>query len=105
MCTIVFRADTGKNRKIVNFRYSCIYARPIKVVSVDNYTKRNSDFYYCILKIYINYKLPVFRTNFSKLKIWNLLSNSQVTFDLENVNLLSYPEVNPKNGVAYKQSV
>ena len=27
--------DTGKNRKIVNFAYSCLYDRPIKVVSVD----------------------------------------------------------------------
>ena len=25
------RADTGNNRKIVNFTYSCLYAMPIKV--------------------------------------------------------------------------
>ena len=28
---------------------------------------------------------------------------SQATFELENVNLLSKPKVNPKNGVAYKK--
>ena len=49
------------------------------------------------------YKLPVFRTNFLKLKFWKLLSNSYATFNLENVNLLSNPSVNPQNGVAYKK--
>ena len=31
LCATVFRADTGNNRKIVSFTYSCLYARPIKV--------------------------------------------------------------------------
>ena len=35
------------------------------------------------------------------LKFWELLSNSFATFSLENVNLLSNPNVNPKNGIAY----
>ena len=34
---------------------------------------------------------------------WKLLSNYYVTFKLENVNLLSNPDVNPKNGVAFKK--
>ena len=55
----------------------------------------------CILKIYTNYKLPMFRTNFLKLKFWKLLSNSRATFNLENVNLLSNPNVNLQNGLAY----
>ena len=41
LCTIVFMADTGNNRKIVNFTYSCLYASPIKVVSVDNIVRNN----------------------------------------------------------------
>ena len=45
--TIVFRADTGNNRKIVNFTYSCFYSRPMKVVSVDSITRSNH-FYYSI---------------------------------------------------------
>ena len=49
MCTIVFRAGTGSIRKVVHFTYT--------------------------LKIYANYKLAVFRTNFLKLKFWKLLSN------------------------------
>ena len=57
----------------------------------------------CILKIQTNYKLRVFRTNFLKLKFCKLLSNSQATFNLENVNWLSNSNVNPKNGVAYKR--
>ena len=36
LCTIVFRADTGNIRKIVDFTYSCLYSRPIKVVTVGN---------------------------------------------------------------------
>ena len=36
---------------------------------------------------------------------WKLLSNNEATFNLENVNLLSNPNVNPKNGVAYKKNV
>ena len=35
----IFWADTGNKRKIVNFTYNCLYARPI------------------ILKTYTNYKL------------------------------------------------
>ena len=58
----------------------------------------------CILKIYTNYKLPVFKTKFLQFKIWKLLSNSKATFNLENVNLLNNPNVNPKNGVAYKKT-
>ena len=53
---------------------------------------------------YNNYILPLFRTNFLKLKFWKLLSNSQATFNLENVNLLGNPNVNPKNRVAYKKN-
>ena len=55
----------------------------------------------CILKIYTNYKLPVFQTNFLKLK----LSNSWATFNLENGNFLSNPNINPKNGVAYNTCI
>ena len=95
-------ADTGNNRKIVNFTYSCLYTRPIKVVSVDNIISNH--FYYFILKIYTNYKLPAFRTNFIKLRFWKLLSNSSATFNLENVSLLSNPNFNSKNGVAYKKT-
>ena len=36
-----------------------------------------------------------------QLKFWKLLSNSAVTFNVENVNLLSNPNVKPENGVAY----
>ena len=43
--TIVFRADTDNNRKIINFTYGCLYARPIKVVNVDNII-RNNYFYH-----------------------------------------------------------
>ena len=48
---------------------------------------------------YNNYILPLFRTNLLKLKFWKLLSNSQATFNLENVNLLGNPNVNPKKRV------
>ena len=34
-----------------------------------------------------------------------LLSNSQVTFNLENVNSSSNSKVNPKNEVAYEKNV
>ena len=56
LCTIVFRADTGNIRKIVNFTYT--------------------------LKIYTNYKLPVFRTDSFKLKFWKLLSKSHCSKQL-----------------------
>ena len=39
---------------------------------------------------------------FSKLKFWKLLSISEATFNLQNVNLLRNPNVNPQNGVGYK---
>ena len=39
--TLVFRADTGHNRNILNFTYSCLYARPITVFSVDNIVRNN----------------------------------------------------------------
>ena len=42
---LVFRADTGNDRKVVNFTYSCLYARPIKVISVDNIIRNNH--FYC----------------------------------------------------------
>ena len=67
--------------KFVNITYSCLYARPVKVVI----------------------KLPVFGTNVLKSKFWKSLSNSQATFNLENVNFPSNPNVNSKNGVAYKK--
>ena len=41
-------------------------------------------------------------TNFLKLKFCKLLSNSYATLNLENVNLLSNPNINPQNGVANK---
>ena len=41
LCTIVFMADTDNNRKIVNFTYSCLYASPIKVLSVGNIVRNN----------------------------------------------------------------
>ena len=46
---IVFRTDGRNNWKIVNFTYSCLYATPIKVVSVDNII-RNNHIYYCSKK-------------------------------------------------------
>ena len=55
MCMIVLTADTGNNRKIVNFRYSCLYARPMKVVSVDNII-RNNHFYYFIHFMMLQHK-------------------------------------------------
>ena len=45
LCTTVSRPNTYNNRKIANFTYSCFYAWPGKVVSVDNVT-RNNQFYY-----------------------------------------------------------
>ena len=33
--------------------------------------------------------------------LWKLLSKSEATFYLENVNLQNNSNVNPKNGVAY----
>ena len=36
---MVFRADTGNNRKIVNFTFSCLYARPFKVVGLIKFWK------------------------------------------------------------------
>ena len=97
LCTIEFRADTGNNRKIVNFTYSRLYARPIKQCFTHyklNFKWKHKSIsaksVLCILKIYINnYKLPVFRANLSKLKFWKLLSS---------------PNVNPKNGAAYKKA-
>ena len=50
LCTIVFRADSGRNREIFNFTYICLYTRPIKVVSVDNIIRKNH-FYYFIKSI------------------------------------------------------
>ena len=44
---MVFRADTGNNRKIVNLPYNCLYDKLIKLVSVDNII-RNNHFYYFI---------------------------------------------------------
>ena len=38
------------------------------------------------------------------IKVENLLSSSFVTFNLENVNLLSSFNINPKNGLAYKKT-
>ena len=38
------------------------------------------------------------------IKVENLLSNALVTFNLENVNLLSNLNINPKNGLAYKKT-
>ena len=34
LCALAVRADTGNNRKIVNFTFSYLYARPIKVVGL-----------------------------------------------------------------------
>ena len=34
-----------------------------------------------------------------------MLSNSYRTFNLENVNLLSNPNINPKSGIAYKKNM
>ena len=49
LCTIVFSADTGKNRKIVNCAYSCLYAKRIKVASVDYIIR----IYYYMLYYYL----------------------------------------------------
>ena len=46
LCTILFGAGTGNNRKIVNFTYSCLYVRPIKVVGVDNIIRSNHFHYW-----------------------------------------------------------
>ena len=46
----------------------------------------------------------MFRTNFLKIKFWKLLKQlllSCATFNLENLNLLTNPNINLKNGVAY----
>ena len=86
----MFRADTGNNRKIVNFTFSCYYARPIKVVEVDKYNKEQSFLLFLMLK-----------SNFLKIKFMEMLSNSKATFNLESVNFLSNSNVNPQNGVAY----
>ena len=86
----MFRADTGNNRKIVNFTFSCYYARPIKVVKVDKYNKEQSFLLFLMLK-----------SNFLKIKFMEMLSNSKATFNLESVNFLSNSNVNPQNGVAY----
>ena len=45
------------------------------------------------MKICDNYKLPVFRTKFLKIKFCELLSNSSATFNLESVNLLNNPKL------------
>ena len=47
-------------------------------------------------------QIVAFMTGLSKRK---LLSNYWATFNLVNVNLLGNPNVNPKNGVAYKKNV
>ena len=43
-------------------------------------------------------------TNFLKLKFWKLLCSVQVTFNLENINLLSNPNVDHTNGVANEKT-
>ena len=51
--------DTGNNRRIVDFKYSCFYAKPIDMVSVDNIITFESisvKSVLCILKIYTSYK-------------------------------------------------
>ena len=49
----------------------------------------------------------MFRTNFLKLKFWKLRSNSYCPeqLNLENVNLLSNPNVNPKNVATYEKTL
>ena len=42
---------------------------------------------------------------YAGLSKWKLLSNYEATFNLENVNLLSNPNVNPKNRVAYEKNM
>ena len=48
----------------------------------------------------------MFRSNFLKLKFWKMLSNSYCPeqLNLENVNLLSNPNVNPKDVVTYEKN-
>ena len=48
----------------------------------------------------------MFKTNFLKLKFWKLRSNSYCPeqLNLENVNLLSNPNVNPKDVVTYEKN-
>ena len=48
---------------------SCLYARPVKVVSVDNKRKKQSFLLFIKFLMYANYKLPMFRKNFLKLKL------------------------------------
>ena len=49
----------------------------------------------------------MFKTNFLKLKFWKLRSNSYCPeqLNLENVNLLSNPNVNPKNVATYEKTL
>ena len=46
--------------------------------------------------------IVIFMPGLSK---WKLLSNYSATFNLENINLQSNPNVNPKNQVAYKNKI
>ena len=55
---------------------SCLYARPVKVVSVNNKRKKQSFLLFIKFLMYANYKLPMFRKNFLKLKFWELRSTS-----------------------------
>ena len=83
LCTIVFRADTGNNRKIVYFTYSSLCARSMKVVSVDKYNKKQS------------------LEKFLKSKILEI--GKHLISNLENVNMLSSPNFSLRNGVASKK--
>ena len=56
----------------------------------------------CFLKVYANDKLPVLKTNFLKLTFLEIAKQLLRSFNLENVHLLSNPNVNLKNGVADK---
>ena len=51
--------DTGNNRKMVDFTYSCLYARPINMVGVDDIITSESipiKSILCIVEIYSYYK-------------------------------------------------
>ena len=56
---------------------------------------------FCALKIFNFTYSCLYAT---PIKVENLLSNSFVTFNLENVNLLGSFNINPKNGLAYKKT-
>ena len=84
-------------KNILSLRYPCNFLITFKSIPVNSVL--------CILKIYANINCQCLgQISWNLLEIfWWLLSNSYATFNLENLNLLSNPNINSKNGVAYKK--